>query len=116
MLAPPASKRAIEELDDVDLEAKPFPRLKNDRCPICSEEFVAADKYAKRLPCGHVFHERTCLLPWLAKTNSCPMCRFELETLDPAYEIRRRQKSANKHDDDENEDDVSNGPLTSMYR
>lgn len=31
------------------------------------------------LPCEHFFC-KTCILPWLDKTNSCPVCRHELET------------------------------------
>jgi hypothetical protein len=54
------------ELDDVDLENltdRDKRRLKNDTCPICNGEFSPSDVYAKRLPCGHLFHETDCLLP-----------------------------------------------------
>ena len=134
-VAPPASASAIRELDDVDLQTKPFPKLKNDTCPICAgwylhiclkdidfvfaavllEEFKESDVYAKRMPCGcvvchdekndsqtkrettkplrHVFHEASCLLPWLKKTNTCPMCRVPIDTLDADYEVSERRSS-----------------------
>lgn len=70
-LAPPASRLAIQELEDVDLEnVKDFSKLKNDSCPVCAEKFKRENVYLKRLPCGHLFHELECLLPWLAKTNT----------------------------------------------
>ena len=27
------------------------------------------------LPCGHVFHARSCLVPWLRHSTACPLCR-----------------------------------------
>lgn len=34
-----------------------------------------------------------CILPWLEKTNSCPLCRHELQTDDPSYERRRAERA-----------------------
>ena len=41
----------------------------------------------------------------LQKTNSCPLCRFELETLDAEYEARRKQRDAADADADADADD-----------
>ncbi|XP_002038217.2 E3 ubiquitin-protein ligase RNF181 homolog isoform X3 [Drosophila sechellia] len=93
---PEASKRAILELpvheivkseEDGDLE-----------CSVCKEPAEAGQKY-RILPCKHEFHEE-CILLWLKKTNSCPLCRYELETDDSVYEeLRRfRQDEANRRE------------------
>lgn len=46
-------------------------------CSICLEEMCGGGKELVGLPCQHVFHEN-CILQWLEKTNSCPLCRATL--------------------------------------
>ncbi|KAM7477123.1 hypothetical protein LguiB_024366 [Lonicera macranthoides] len=46
----------------------------NSRCPICLEGFLMGMEVVRAPNCFHLFH-RNCLLKWLAKSDSCPMCR-----------------------------------------
>ncbi|KAK9718385.1 hypothetical protein K7432_005558 [Basidiobolus ranarum] len=49
------------------------------KCAICHEEFEnkQTDYQMRRMPCGHAFHQ-DCLLPWLQRVNSCPLCRRKI--------------------------------------
>ncbi|XP_075147324.1 E3 ubiquitin-protein ligase RNF181 homolog [Haematobia irritans] len=103
---PEASKRAIAELpiheitvddDKGDLE-----------CAVCKQPAENGDQY-KILPCKHEFHEE-CVLLWLKKANSCPLCRFELETDDEAYEELRRYRQ-----DESNRRERQSNLLDSMF-
>ncbi|GMN41809.1 hypothetical protein TIFTF001_011036 [Ficus carica] len=50
-------------------------------CAICLEEFGVGTKlFVVKTPCSHEFHEE-CLLAWLLKTPSCPLCRFDMSIL-----------------------------------
>ncbi|GAB4845516.1 hypothetical protein Ancab_038921 [Ancistrocladus abbreviatus] len=48
-------------------------------CAICLEKLTAKEEEAEvlRLPCSHVFHGG-CILKWLERHDSCPLCRFVL--------------------------------------
>uniref|UniRef100_A0A8C5KD03 E3 ubiquitin-protein ligase RNF181 n=1 Tax=Jaculus jaculus TaxID=51337 RepID=A0A8C5KD03_JACJA len=61
------------------------------KCPVCLVEFEE-EETAIELPCHHLFHS-SCILPWLSKTNSCPLCRHELPTDDDTYEQHRQDKA-----------------------
>lgn len=74
----PTSRRAIESLSAVTADDSHA----GDSCTICFEEFEAGSSEVLSLPCEHFFC-KACILPWLEKTNSCPVCRHELETEEP---------------------------------
>lgn len=70
----PASKSSIAAIPTVEIVDAGVSLL--DPCAVCKDRFVAGAA-AKRLPCGHLYHE-DCILPWLELHNSCPLCRFRL--------------------------------------
>lgn len=82
---PPATSKEFMN----NLETLPITE-KGGQCAVCLKEWTAGEE-SKRLPCKHKFHP-TCILPWLEKTNSCPVCRHELPTDDEDYEEYRKQK------------------------
>ncbi|XP_005108139.1 E3 ubiquitin-protein ligase RNF181 [Aplysia californica] len=90
--APPASKKAVAELE-TKLVSPTIAAL-GKKCPICLLEFDEEDE-VKIMPCGHQFHSG-CILPWLSKVNSCPMCRYELPTDDPQYEEFKKHQARAK--------------------
>ncbi|ELK37585.1 E3 ubiquitin-protein ligase RNF181 [Myotis davidii] len=61
------------------------------KCPVYLEE----EETAIEMHCHHFFHSN-CILPWLSKTNSCPLCRHELPADGDAYEEHKGHK-ARKH-------------------
>uniref|UniRef100_A0A914C7F4 Autocrine motility factor receptor n=1 Tax=Acrobeloides nanus TaxID=290746 RepID=A0A914C7F4_9BILA len=54
-------------------EATPEDMEKQETCTVCWEPM----KQARKLPCGHIFHE-LCLRRWLEQDSSCAVCRREL--------------------------------------
>jgi len=91
----PAAPYHVQELDEVVIEKRNKDKL--GRCAVCNEDFEIGTE-ALRMPCKHVFHH-DCLHPWLNVTNTCPLCRHEMPTLDVEYEDK-------KHNNDDDEDDV----------
>lgn len=98
-LPPPASKEFVKNLKSRAVT------IHDEKCPIClapNENLTGNEKFIT-LPCKHEFHE-TCILPWLEKTNSCPLCRAELKTDDVEYEERKKSKQRKQ----ENLDSIHN--------
>lgn len=63
-------------------------------CGICGEECETSD--STRLPCGHAFHRKACIEPWLSRHCTCPICRYELPTDDETYEPGRVERMSQR--------------------
>ncbi|KAI3838569.1 hypothetical protein MKW92_014503 [Papaver armeniacum] len=91
--APPASKEVVANLPTIIVTEETL--MTCTECAVCSENLVINDKM-QELPCKHLFHP-LCLMPWLDKHNSCPVCRHELPTDNEAYESwKKSEKEAEK--------------------
>ncbi|XP_034152356.1 E3 ubiquitin-protein ligase RNF181 isoform X3 [Esox lucius] len=87
-LPPPAAKTAVQTLPVVIIAPEQVD--KGLKCPVCLLEFEEQET-VREMPCKHLFHSG-CILPWLGKTNSCPLCRLELPTDNPEYEDFKKDK------------------------
>ena len=106
---PPASDRAIQSLKKVEVLDSNINVYKNLTCNICLENFEIGN-ILRILECNHEFHEN-CILTWLKKNNTCPVCRHELESNDPNYERRKnnhRENLRNLHRNNSNNNNNNN--------
>ena len=60
-LPPPASKKALENLEETKITEK------NKQCPVCLKE-IEIGTVSKTMPCKHSFHKE-CIMPWLEKVK-----------------------------------------------
>ncbi|GAB1599997.1 E3 ubiquitin-protein ligase RNF181-like isoform X2 [Argonauta hians] len=98
MSTPPTSKEVIKSLDTRNITAtEAAAAAERMQCTICLGEFMENNE-VKTLPCKHQFHSN-CILPWLEKVNTCPMCRTEFPTDNPEYEEYRAHKARQKQRD-----------------
>ncbi|XP_074587582.1 uncharacterized protein LOC141843411 [Curcuma longa] len=65
----PASVAAVEGLQMATVG-------EGSTCPICLDDFEVMSQVLA-MPCGHPFH-KVCLMEWLKRSHSCPLCRFSL--------------------------------------
>ncbi|KAI3935206.1 hypothetical protein MKW98_018395 [Papaver atlanticum] len=93
---PPASKEVVANLATIIVTEETLTRMGfGTECAVFSENLVINDRM-QELPCKHLFHP-LCLMPWLEKHNSCPICRHELPIDNQAYESwKESEKEAEK--------------------
>ncbi|KAI3907159.1 hypothetical protein MKW92_034399 [Papaver armeniacum] len=51
-------------------------------CGVCMQEYIGGS-YISNMPCSHMFHY-DCLNSWLHESNSCPICRYQVEPAETA--------------------------------
>lgn len=90
---PPASERAMNNLKKVDVTDDNINEFKEITCNICLDTFKVGN-IIRILECKHEFHE-DCIIRWLKSRNTCPVCRFELESNDPNYERQKNNHRTN---------------------
>jgi hypothetical protein len=87
------SKIFFEKKNSNKLKLPRYSKIKKNEtftCSICLEESVPGT-YKRQLPCSHVFHKK-CVDKWIAKDNTCPICRTEIlaavtESPDRCYNL-----------------------------
>ncbi|KAM7282645.1 E3 ubiquitin-protein ligase RNF181 isoform X2 [Ixodes scapularis] len=89
---PPASKAAIDSLKTAPIEEE------GKKCPVCLKDYSPGETVTE-IACSHAFH-KDCIIPWLTRINTCPVCRYELPTDDPDYEAFKAQKARVKQRDE----------------
>ncbi|CAM6019788.1 unnamed protein product [Sphagnum balticum] len=84
--APPASKTSIDAMPTIHISQE---HLGTDaaHCAVCKDEFEMGFP-VRQMPCKHMYHAE-CIMPWLAQHNSCPVCRYEMDTDDADYDQTR---------------------------
>jgi hypothetical protein len=75
-LAPESSGPAVTPSPSAASAPGVEPSVHGAACAICLSSFTAAS-IASVLPCGHVLHSE-CVLPWLARSRFCPVCRADV--------------------------------------
>ena len=81
--APPASRQYVTSLKQTQMSSAQL--VDEPACLICCEDFqVDSSEFIVQLACTHHFH-RDCVLPWLESTSTCPTCRWQLPTDNPAW-------------------------------
>ncbi|KAB2613869.1 E3 ubiquitin-protein ligase Praja-1-like [Pyrus ussuriensis x Pyrus communis] len=68
-----ATQESIEALPKVTVTEETMAE-----CSICLKELEVGEE-AKEMPCNHRFHP-VCIVSWLERRPSCPLCRFSMPT------------------------------------
>ncbi|CAL9134689.1 unnamed protein product [Musa textilis] len=86
---PPASQSAIDAMPTVKINQR---HLRGDsHCPVCKEKFELGTE-AREMPCKHLYHS-DCIIPWLVRHNSCPVCRHRLPSQGSSHNNHVRSRN-----------------------
>ncbi|KAL5481709.1 hypothetical protein EMCRGX_G021937 [Ephydatia muelleri] len=80
--SPPAKKELVEALPVVKFSGDNISTSPD--CSVCKDSFNL-DEELLQLPCKHVFH-RDCIMPWLQMRDTCPTCRFSINSNESFHE------------------------------
>ena len=72
----PTDKNVLDSLPTTKIEDVSKLDQEQKKCTICLEEYQKGEELIV-LPCIHLFH-KPCIVNWLKKQNSCPICKFKL--------------------------------------
>ncbi|MCO5607393.1 hypothetical protein L7F22_061589 [Adiantum nelumboides] len=75
----PASKSSVDAMPVLKYRKQTF-QADDIYCAVCKEAFEAGGE-VREMPCKHIYHSG-CILPWLARHRSCPICRHEMPAED----------------------------------
>ncbi|XP_038876917.1 E3 ubiquitin-protein ligase DZIP3-like [Benincasa hispida] len=79
---PPARRAGAPESAIERVRKQKFDGFKEEEetgeCCVCCEDLKRKGMEVSRIPCGHVYH-KSCILTWLERSNTCPLCRRSLE-------------------------------------
>ncbi|KAL1554734.1 hypothetical protein AAHA92_15262 [Salvia divinorum] len=82
----PAPKSAINALPRVKVSKEHIHA--DSTCAVCKERFELGSQ-ARKLPCKHIYHS-DCIVPWLQRHSSCPICCLPI-TRDNGKLVTRRR-------------------------
>ena len=90
---PPASLSFLNAMRETQVTGDDLIEENNKECLVCLDENRLGGM-AVKMPCGHLYHKE-CISEWLRKQGSCPVCRYEVESSDPMYEVERKKRMRN---------------------
>lgn len=99
---PPTSKKVLDELKEEVFDSEIYEE--DVKCVVCQENFQNEDKFI-RIPCNHMYHS-DCILPWLKQHNTCPTCRYELESEEEEKENEKSSSLTQEEEEQEEENEV----------
>ena len=70
----PSTQISIENLERVEIE----PSMEVKVCSICLDAItIGMEAIRMPEPCFHLYHQ-DCIVNWLNRSNTCPLCRFQM--------------------------------------